>query len=239
MEKVGDAPVMLVFINGLTRPSVGLARVLMKYAESHKDAHSALIFLSDDFPAMKARLARARHALPTRQVLGVSPDGKEGPGPYGLNRNVAMTVLVGKSGKTTANFALVQPSIQVDGPKIAKALHEAVGAAGKPPTAAQLSQAAGMATDRRRSELTGLLRRLIQKDNTEADVEAAAAALRRHLKKSPAAEKELREIVARIVSAGRLDQYGTEAAREVLKAWAPKAKAEGDADQGKRDDGVR
>ena len=54
--------------------------------------------------------------------MGVSVDGAEGPGAWGLNREVAMTVVVGKDGKATANFALVQPSVQSDGPKIFAAM---------------------------------------------------------------------------------------------------------------------
>ena len=56
-------------------------------------------------------------------------EGKEGPGSYGLNRNVTLTILVGKEGKVTANFALVQPSTQADLPKI---LEEVAKVAGGP-----------------------------------------------------------------------------------------------------------
>ena len=40
------------------------------------------------------------------------------PGAYGLNRNVTLTILVGKDNRVTANFALVQPSLQADVPKV-------------------------------------------------------------------------------------------------------------------------
>ena len=39
-----------------------------------------------------------------------------------------MTVLIGKENEVTANFALVQPSLQADGVRIAKSLAEASGA---------------------------------------------------------------------------------------------------------------
>ena len=61
------------------------------------------------------KVARARDSLRWRVPVGVSVDGLEGPGSYGLNRNVTLTVLVGKAGRVRANFALVQPS-DADGP---------------------------------------------------------------------------------------------------------------------------
>ena len=44
------------------------------------------------------------------------------PGAYGLNRNVAVTVLVATDRVVSANFALVQPSLEVDAPKIFKSI---------------------------------------------------------------------------------------------------------------------
>jgi hypothetical protein len=49
-----------------------------------------------------------------------------------------MTVLVGKDDKVTANFALVQPSLQADGPKIAAAIADALGQPA--PTAEELEK---------------------------------------------------------------------------------------------------
>ena len=40
---------------------------------------------------------------------------------------MSLTVLVGKEGVVSANFALVQPSVQADGPKILKAIVDALG----------------------------------------------------------------------------------------------------------------
>jgi len=43
---------------------------------------------------------------------GISPDGEEGPGSYGLNRKMTLTILVANKGKVTANFALVQRTLR-------------------------------------------------------------------------------------------------------------------------------
>ena len=64
---------------------------------------------------------------PTGVPIGISVDGAEGPGAYGLNRNVTLTVLAGKGGTVTANYALVQPSVQADAPKILAEVAELVG----------------------------------------------------------------------------------------------------------------
>ena len=47
-------------------------------------------------------------------LVGISPDGREGPGSYGLNRNVAQTVLIAKDGKVLHNFAFTQPMVYAD-----------------------------------------------------------------------------------------------------------------------------
>ena len=77
--------------------------------------------------------------MPGGVPVGISTDGQEGPGAYGLNRKVQMTILVGKDDKVTANFALVQPSAAADGPRIAQAIVDALGG-GKGPTAEELQQ---------------------------------------------------------------------------------------------------
>ena len=51
---------------------------------------------------------------------------------------MTVTVLVAKDDKVTANFALVQPSVAVDAPKIIEAIVGAVG--GKAPTAEELQK---------------------------------------------------------------------------------------------------
>ncbi len=129
IDRAGDKPVFLVFVHEVTRPSIALTRLLMTYAARHaKDGLvSGVVWLADDPTAAEQFLRRARHALPTEVPIGISVDGAEGPGAYGLNRHVALTVLVGRGGKVTANFALVQPSVQADAPKILAKVAELVG----------------------------------------------------------------------------------------------------------------
>jgi len=142
VEQADGQPLVLFFIHDANRPSIGLTRVILTFAAKHKadGLHSGLIFLSGDATMTEAFVKRAAHALPDGVPVGVSTDGAEGPGAYGLNRKVTVTVLVAKDNKITANFALVQPSLQADGPKIAQAIASA--GAFKAPTLEELERIA-------------------------------------------------------------------------------------------------
>jgi hypothetical protein len=149
LDLVKDAagkPLVIFFVHEVTRPSVGLARLILDYAGSRKadGLHAGLVLLSADATASEAWAKRAAGALPRGVPIGISKDGAEGPGAYGLNRKVAVTVLIAKDDKVTANFALVQPSIAADGPKIAKAIAEVLGDQ-QPPTLEQLQKASSPA----------------------------------------------------------------------------------------------
>jgi hypothetical protein len=143
VKSAAGGPVAIVFVHEVNRPSVGLARAIGSYAASRKaDGLTAgVVFLTADATATGDWMKLAAHALPTGLPVGISTDGQEGPGAYGLNRKVTMTILVGKEGKVTANFALVQPSLQADGPKIGQAIVDCLGK-GKAPTAEELEKLA-------------------------------------------------------------------------------------------------
>src|SRR5262249_24021907 len=64
--------------------------------------------------------------------VGLSLDGLEGPGNYGLNKDCLMTIVVAKEDKVTASFALVQPGI-ADAPKVLEALASASPDLSPPP----------------------------------------------------------------------------------------------------------
>ena len=89
---------LIVFVHQVTRPSVAFARTLGRYAASRQadGLETAVVFLTDDSTKTLQWMQIARNALPDNVILAVSPDGLEGPGAYGLNRNVTLTVLVAK-----------------------------------------------------------------------------------------------------------------------------------------------
>jgi hypothetical protein len=146
VKSAAGKPLLIIFIHdgAWTRPTVGLTRVLGLYAASKMadGLTGGVVLLTPDATAAETSIKRAAGALPQGVPIGISTDGQEGPGAYGLNRKVQMTVLVGKDDKVTANFALVQPSAAADGPKIAQAIVDALGG-GKGPTAEELEKLSG------------------------------------------------------------------------------------------------
>ena len=140
VKQAKGQPLVLMFVHEVNRPSVGIARVVMNYAASVKKdgLNAGLIFLTADATETTDWTKRASGALPQGVPIGISTDGIEGPGAYGLNRKMTVTVLVAKDDKVTANFALIQPSIAADSPKIIEAIATAAGV--KPPTADELQK---------------------------------------------------------------------------------------------------
>jgi hypothetical protein len=133
-------PLVLLFVHEVNRPSVGIARIVLDYAASlKKEGLSAgLILLTADATATEDWAKRASGALPRGVPTAIAADGIEGPGAYGLNRKVTVTVLVAKEDKVTANFPLIQPSVAADAPKIIEAIAAAAGV--EPPTAEQVQK---------------------------------------------------------------------------------------------------
>jgi hypothetical protein len=227
-------PVLIVFFHKRTRPAFGLTNTLMKYALTRTKAGltSGVAFLTEDTTETENWVKRVRGNLPKGATYGVSPDGIEGPGAYGLNREVELTILIGNKGKTTANFALVQPSLEADGPKIAKALAAVLGDE-KP---VDLAKFAGgrMRKDKAKpkrpaanprgnpvpADLRARLVAVIRKENTPEEVDKAAKALEKHLAENKESAKTVGEITTRIIKAGGLERYGTERAREYLTKWS-------------------
>src|SRR5262245_1161248 len=223
VTKAGGKPLLLVFVHEANRPSIGLSRVLLNYATTRaKDGlTSGTVWLSDDATEAESALKRMRHALAKDAPVGISTDGKEGPGAYGLNRNVTLTILVGKDNKVTANFALVQPSIQADLPKILKEVVAVVG--GEVPKLEDLPEVKDMLKSRSAvgdPKIPMLMRAVIQLKATPEDVDKAAAEVEKYVKDNDAARKEVGRIAKTVVEGGKLENYGTPKAQEHLKKWA-------------------
>lgn len=221
-------PTLIIFVHTRTRPAFGLTNAMMKYAGQRKKdgLTSTMVWLTDDATETEKWLKIVEKHMPESVEIGYSPDGIEGPGAYGLNRNVTMTVLVGKANKTTANFALVQPSLQADGPRILKAIVAAVGS-GEVPDISELSGPRYRAMRNNNTEppnLRPLLAPVINKEATQKQVDAAAKKVEELVEKNPAAAKQLGVITNRIIDADKLENYGTPAAQEYLKTWARKYK---------------
>ena len=93
---------------------------------SHQRLQIGVVLLADNLDTLP-EWARdmLKEEIPNTVLKGISPDGREGPGSYGLNRNVAQTVLIAKDGKVLHNFAFTQPLLYTD-PYLLGAIAQAI-----------------------------------------------------------------------------------------------------------------
>ena len=137
VKQAGDRTVLLVIVNGANRPAARLTRALMNYSEMQDSRKllSAVVWLDRDRSTADEYLNKAISWWGVSAPVGVSVDGAEGPGNYGLNRKVNLTILLAHQNRVKANFALVQPSL-TDAGKIFESLTKLTG--GKVPTTAEI-----------------------------------------------------------------------------------------------------
>lgn len=240
VEKASGKPLVLIFVHDVNRQSIGFARAVANYTVSRADdgLSTGVIWLSDDASAAEAELKRVRHALAKDAPVGISLDGKEGPGSYGLNREVMLTILVGNDNKVSANFALVQPSLQVDLHSVVASVVEVVG--GEVPTSTELLAMSGqgrpndngrpgMQNEAKRqgevdpdkaAALRDLLRPVIRRDASESSVDEAAKRVEDFAENDEVIRREIGRITNQIIGAGKLSDYGTPRAQLYLQRWA-------------------
>jgi hypothetical protein len=137
-----DGPAVIVFVHEMTRPANQCLRLVDLYADrlARDGLHTHIVWLSADKTAAEMAITRIQGSVKYRSPIGISLDGAEGPGNYGLNRKVTLTVLVAKGNKVVANFAIVQPN-ETDAPKVLAAIAKVMGK--QPPTVEELGGAKG------------------------------------------------------------------------------------------------
>ena len=132
IKRAGSRPQILFFQDAI----FGEVPCLFQFAsairqvneKTEKELQIACIFLADDTNTITSRYARIFGGLRERgvNVIAIASGGRTGPGSYGLNRNIAQTILVAKDGKVTWNFVSEQGLLFAD-PHILGAVAEAVG----------------------------------------------------------------------------------------------------------------
>ena len=230
--KVADGkPLLLVFVHKLTRPGIALTRALTQYGKSQADngAVSTIVWLQDDKAAAEQYLTRAKGSLNFVVPVGVSVDGGEGPGSYGLNRNVELTILVAKDNKVAANFALVQPSV-TEAAKIAAELAKLIDQPA--PDQKQLeSLASSMARNMRKrtgtpdksparptNELRELMRALIAPGIEESKMTESVQAIDKWVGDNKKRQANLGRMATAVLDRG----MGSKPAQEQIKQWQEK-----------------
>ena len=224
VTQASGKPIVLIFVHDVNRQSVSMVRILSQYTVSRQGdgLTTGVVWLNADVTEAENTLKRIRHALAPNAPIGVSGDGLEGPGSYGLNRKVMLTILVGNEGVVTGNFALVQPSLQADLPKILESVVSVVG--GSVPKLEDLEGMREMNRTARESstapDLRPLLAPVIRRDATPEEVDKAATAVEEQADKDEAIRKEVGRIANTIIDGGKLTDYGTPKAQEYLQKWA-------------------
>jgi len=232
-------PSVLVFVHGIERSLVPLLRVVDEYGAMRGDLlRTETVFLSPDRLEGERRVKAAAGSLKLQSRVGLSLDGPEGPGNYGLNKECLMTIVTAKDNTVTENFALLQPGI-ADAPKVLEALAKACGDT-HPPTVAELSgrrmdrnsggrerpermnkekvQADGKPKEKfpgavpNDGRLQALLRSFIRPSNDDAAVDKVLAEVREYIKGNADLRKQAIDGWTRILHFG--DRYGTEYARK-------------------------
>ena len=222
-------PTLLVFVHKLTRPGMALTRAVTNYAASQASngAVGAIVWLDDDKAKAEEYLTRARSSLNMQVPVGVSVDGGEGPGAYGLNRNVELTILVAKDNKVTANFALVQPSV-TEAAKIAGELARLIDQ--PPPEQKQMEKLAfpnaEMMRDRMRrtannprpaaaNPLRLLMQQLILAGSDETAMAVAVKQIDDWVGDDETRQASLGKMATAVLDRG----LGSEAAQKTIKKW--------------------
>jgi len=213
LSKHAGAPSLVVFLHQLDRNVAALMQPLEKFSQDRAPAglKTLYIYLCPDKVEGERRMQAVLKSLRLQSAVGVSVDGVEGPGPYGLNKQVAVTALVADGGKVTANFAIIQPGM-VDAPRILGEVVKHSG--GKAPTLVELQaerekMTASGSMQQDPPELVSLLRSLIQRSNTEGQVDEAVKGIREWV----GTDSKRRAIVAKKMETIIPLKYGTEYAQ--------------------------
>ncbi|HIE95871.1 MAG TPA: hypothetical protein EYG03_06735 [Planctomycetes bacterium] len=223
-----DKPTLLVFVNGANRPAARLTRVLMHYSQmrANDGLVAGVVWLNDDHHEATEYLRQSISWWGTGLPLGVSVDGSEGPGRYGLNRNVNVTVLVADRNRVIANFALIQPS-ETDASMILAEVVKLVG--GDVPTKSEtilLSMPTRKLSDAKWHtapqdiHFRRLLCRLLSAENRKA-AEASAQAIEDYVHGDAIRTNSLTQ-VAESLGKGRT-RVGSIPAARYLKLWRTKS----------------
>jgi hypothetical protein len=125
----GQDPQILMFGGGrvLGRIQGPLARHVQTIAnESGTTWHMSMTYLSDDQFDMAEFAALIAGGIPEFVRVGYSQDGRDGPGAWGFNRNVPVTIIIAKDGKVTHNFAYAQDFF-FGAPHVLGAIAEVIG----------------------------------------------------------------------------------------------------------------
>src|SRR5882672_6288462 len=209
LAEANGAPVVLVFVHELTRPAGALMRALDETGriKEARGLQTRFISLSEDRDGAERHLPIVVRSLNLKCPLGISLDGKEGPGAYGLNREVMLTILVVRQNQVAANFALVAPSTEASGTAEERRLHEELAAAREEIASLKIQLEKSASAPPRRGEmekpredetLVNHCRRLIQRAATREQLDAAVKDIEGYIGTNEELKKQYLAILTRV-----------------------------------------
>ena len=110
LERGKKEPTLIVFVQKFSRPAFRLLREIDKLAVAEDKLNTNIVWIAEDFEKTEAYLTKARPSLDFKSSVSISVDLKTGPQTYGLNDQIAVTILLAKEGKIVANIALADPN---------------------------------------------------------------------------------------------------------------------------------
>ncbi|MGF1579823.1 MAG: hypothetical protein ACFCD0_10705 [Gemmataceae bacterium] len=125
----GGKPQILIFLSGdeSDKPLYWIGEALNRLTgKQTKGLQTCVVYVGDDRSKIRKLAKLADKPMPKGTLIGFSKEGRDGPGAYGLNRNVVMTIIVANKGKVVRNFAFAQPPFYPE-PHVLGGVAEAIG----------------------------------------------------------------------------------------------------------------
>ena len=219
--KTKGSATLLIFMHapsevGITRPGFQFLKPVDKYASENEKLATQIVWVAGDKENIEKFLKRAENSLNLKSPVSICLEGgKDGPATYGLNDKVQITVLIAKDNKVLNNFALTDPNGK-DSAKVIAAIAKVLGK--DPPKEQPEEKKKTRPAAGKSPELQMLMRKMINKDNSEQDCQRVAAEMTKWAGQDEKKLQELREYAQLVVRLA----YGTEHAQAALKKLAEK-----------------
>ena len=221
--KTKGGPTLVIFMHApgdaaITRPGFQFLKGVDKYAAEQEKLVTQIVWVTGNKDNVEKFLTRAEQSLSLKSPVSICLEGgKDGPPTYGLNDQVQITVLIAKDNKVVSNFALVDPNGK-DPAKVIAAIAKVLGrdAPKDQPEEKKRRPDDKKKTEGKSPELQQLMRKMIQKDNTEEMCKKVAEDMKKWAGNDEKKQKELREYAQFVAQLG----YGSEHAQAALKKLA-------------------
>ncbi|MBA62827.1 MAG: hypothetical protein CMJ76_10735 [Planctomycetaceae bacterium] len=208
------------------RGLIGLSRLVATINQKSNDKLNAVIvYLGEDRNQLSEHAGRYHQYLAGKPVIGLSNDGRDGPGSYGLNRNVSMTIIIAKDGRVLYNFPFPEGMLTPD-PHVLGGISEVLDAEHDKMTewlAASSPQRSNATRTRANTggiDIRALLAPVLNKEASDEEIDAAAKRVDAVFESNKTAAQQIGTTAKRLVESGNLSNYGTKRSQYHLFKWA-------------------